>query len=407
MTNDLTEWLSTYCTPASALYIKRLSANDTQANRNHQAGPYVPKSFLLSLISSINRTDIKNPDHYFPLKIDSHGDERTIRAIYYNNKRFENKPNGRDEARLTGFGGSSSPLLDPESTGALTIFSFQLDDRNEVTGCHIWLCRDETEENLAEGWFGPVEPKRHIERLPERISKVPAPHARCWLEPHEIPAEWILQFPPGLEIIRKALELRPETHSSADKRLIARRECEYEIFRSLEEAIEMPAVQNGFESLSEFLSKAQTVLQRRKARAGRSLELHIREILLEESFNEGVDFQHEPESEPGKRPDFLFPSGKAYNDPSFPSQALRMLAAKTTCRDRWRQVLNEANRIPVKHLLTLQEGVSVTQFREMKEAKVQLVVPEPLITSYPESVRSDLITLEKFLAEVRDLRETS
>ena len=36
----------------------------------------------------------------------------------------------------------------------------------------------------------------------------------------------------------------------------------------------------------------------------------------------------------------------------------RMLAAKTTCHDRWRQLIDTAGPIPVKHLLTLQEGVS-------------------------------------------------
>jgi len=78
-----------------------------------------------------------------------------------------------------------------------------------------------------------------------------------------------------------------------------------------------------------------------------------------------------------------------------------MLAAKTTCRDRWRQVLNEAARIPVKHLLTLQEGVSEGQFREMTEAKVQLVVPEPLIEKFPRSIRPHIQTLESFIADVR------
>ncbi len=81
-----------------------------------------------------------------------------------------------------------------------------------------------------------------------------------------------------------------------------------------------------------------------------------------------------------------------------------MLAAKTTCKDRWRQVLNEASRIDVKHLLTLQEGVSEGQFREMTEAGVALVVPSVLHNAYPESVRSRLLSLETFIAEVRLLK---
>jgi hypothetical protein len=127
----------------------------------------------------------------------------------------------------------------------------------------------------------------------------------------------------------------------------------------------------------------------------------MREILIEEQFREGTDFEHGPQSDPGKRPDFLFPSQTAYRDPSFPVARLRMLATKTTCRDRWRQVLNEADRIAVKHLLTLQEGVSEAQFREMTLANVQLVVPEPLLEKFPRGIRADIQTLESFLGDLR------
>ena len=79
---------------------------------------------------------------------------------------------------------------------------------------------------------------------------------------------------------------------------------------------------------------------------------------------------------------------------------MRLLAIKTTCKDRWRQILNEADRIPRKHLLTLQEGVSESQFREMQEANVQLAVPAGLVGKYPEAVRGKLMTVKGFLGEV-------
>ncbi|MCE3520131.1 restriction endonuclease, partial [Escherichia coli] len=82
----------------------------------------------------------------------------------------------------------------------------------------------------------------------------------------------------------------------------------FEIFRSVEQAIELPFIQAGFATVDDFIARAQTVLQRRKARSGRSLELHTRAIFVEERLVEGTHFAHQPESEPGKRPDFLFPS---------------------------------------------------------------------------------------------------
>ena len=124
-------------------------------------------------------------------------------------------------------------------------------------------------------------------------------------------------------------------------------------------------------------------------------------IVQEWELRENEQFSHEPVIENGKRPDFIFPTVNAYNSSDFPDGNLRMLAAKTSCKDRWRQILNEANRVPNKHLLTLQEGVSENQFNEMTEAGVTLVVPTGLHRSYPEAIRAHLVTLEEFIGEVR------
>jgi hypothetical protein len=186
-----------------------------------------------------------------------------------------------------------------------------------------------------------------------------------------------------------------------DVRLIRRRQCEYEIFLSVEQAVYLPRIREGFDAIDGFISLAQTILQSRKSRSGTSLELQAREIMTEEGLRSGADFIHRPVIEGGKRPDFLFPSVLAYENAAFPQHRLRMLAAKTTCKDRWRQVINEADRIPVKHLLTLQEGVSEGQFKEMREAGVQLVVPAGLHDSYPASIRPQLVSFESFIGDVR------
>lgn len=410
--DNLTAWLDEFSEPKYVWCVKRLSANDTLANGSHQAGPYIPKDFLFSLFPSINRTDIKNPDHKFELQIDSHPDIREIRVIYYNNRFAENKRNGRNETRLTNFGGKSSPLLDPENTGAIAVFGFSTNTSGHATGCHVWVCRNAVEEDLVEDRIGPIEPgictiwsAEHA--LRQSLTEPSTSREKsCWLTPDKIPVEWMGKFPTGAEIIRKTVELRSDATLVPDARLLRRRECEFEIFRSVEEATELPVIQAGFTSVNEFIAKAQSILQRRKARSGHSLELHAKVIFVEEHLKEGKDFSHGPESDPGRRPDFLFPSETAYKDTSFPSSALRMLAVKTTCRDRWRQILNEATRIERKHLLTLQEGISEGQFQEMTDANVQLVVPGPLIEKFPQKVRPHLMTLESFIKEVRTLGGT-
>jgi hypothetical protein len=404
---ELSDWLDTVAGPSYVWYVKRLSGNDTLANESHQAGPYIPKEFLFSVLPTLNRPDARNPDAWFDLYLDSHADHRKVRAIWYNNKLHDNPKGGRNEARLTNFGGASSALLDPESTGALTVFAFKLNEQRVATECHVWVCRHETEEELFEERVGPVEPGKWTiwspghTAIPSIFAPVSKARASCWLESHEIPQAWRNRFPTGEEVIRKTVELRPSSELNPDARLMKRRDCEFEIFRSVEEAVELPIIKQGFESVDEFIARAQTILQRRKARSGRSLELHTREVFIEEGLREGSEFQHQPESDHGKRPDFLFPSADRYRDMAFPDTRLRMLAVKTTCKDRWRQILNEADRIPRKHLLTLQEGISEGQFREMTAAGVQLVVPTPLIAMYPRSIQPNLQSIESFIADVR------
>jgi len=401
---DVSAWLDACSRGDAVWYVKRLAANDTLATESHQAGPYVPKDFLFGVLPALNRPDVKNPDLRFPLAVDSHGEQTQVRAIWYNNRLFGGT---RNEARLTNFGGRSSALLDPDSTGSLAVFVFLTG--TAVPSARVWVARSPDEEELIEDRVGPVEPGRWVVWSPARqlqpdLFAAAAPvRTNCSLSPGEIPAEWQHSFPSGAEIIRKAIELRPARELAVDARILRRRECEYEVFRSVEEAVELPRIGRGFASVDEFVVHAQTVLQRRKARSGRSLELHAREILIEEGFEEDRAFSHGPESDPGKRPDFLFPSEAAYRNPAFPASSLRMLAAKTTCKDRWRQILNEADRVGRKHLLTLQEGVSENQFREMTDAGVKLVVPKGLHDAYPGAVQPGLMTLGAFLEEVRGL----
>ena len=401
---DLVEWLDEHGGQGSVWYVKRLSGNDTLANQSHQAGPYVPREFLFRIFPQLARRDLKNPDVQFDLYVDSHADHRQVRAIWYNNKFHGNATGGRNETRLTNFGGAASPLLDPESTGALTVFAFHTVEHPAVAKCHVWVCRHETEEDLVEDRIGPVEPGKWLIWPPQQGTLFPvaiAARTSCWMEPDEMPATWLTRFPSGAEIIRKAVELRDDSSLDPDRRLMRRRECEFEIFRSVEQAIELPNIMAGFTDVESFIARAQTILQRRKARSGHSLELHTREIFIEERLVEGRHFSHQPESDPGKKPDFLFPSSAAYHDSGFPPERLRMLAVKTTCRDRWRQILNEADRIPAKHLLTLQEGVSEAQFREMTQAGVQLVVPSGLFEKFPRPVQPHLQTLESFIGDIR------
>lgn len=141
-----------------------------------------------------------------------------------------------------------------------------------------------------------------------------------------------------------------------------------------------------------LLKYSMSLFQRRKSRAGKSLE-HSLEALLDAR---GISYTAQGETEHHEKPDFLFPSERHYHDPSFPSEGLTLLGAKTTCKDRWRQVLSEAERIPRKHLVTLEGAISTRQTDDMREKGLQLVVPRPLHETYSPIQRAWLWDVADF-----------
>ena len=150
-----------------------------------------------------------------------------------------------------------------------------------------------------------------------------------------------------------------------------------------------------------FVELANQVLNRRKSRAGKGLEHHISAIFDANS----IAYEAQVITEGNKKPDFIFPSGRAYHDRAFPVERLVSLASKTTCKDRWRQVINEADRLrdKDKYLLTLQQGISTAQLKEMEQERVILVVPKPYISSYPKEQQGKIWTVKKFIEYLREL----
>ena len=97
------------------------------------------------------------------------------------------------------------------------------------------------------------------------------------------------------------------------------------------------------------------------------------------------------------RPDFLFPGARQYFDEAFPIAWLTILGAKTSCKDRWRQVLAEGKRLRDKYLVTLEPAISGNQLAEMRDAALQLVVPRALHSTYPAIERNWLYDVGTFI----------
>lgn len=189
-----------------------------------------------------------------------------------------------------------------------------------------------------------------------------------------------------------------DPRDDADAVLMAWVEREEQLFRRLERRVVAARLQAGFVNCEEidvdaFMAFSLSVQNRRKSRAGQSLENHLEALFTARNLK----FQRGVETENRNKPDFLFPGQIAYRDPAFPTDRLMMLGSKSTVKDRWRQVLSEAQRIETKHLLTLEPGISENQTAEMQAKKLQLVIPKKIHTSFRPAQQSWLLDVSQFI----------
>ena len=115
--------------------------------------------------------------------------------------------------------------------------------------------------------------------------------------------------------------------------------------------------------------------QQRKTRAGRSFEHHIASALTAG----GVRYVEQAVTG-GRRPDFVMPDLARLHSRKRSTNEALVLAAKTTLRERWKQVSSERLNCEV-FLATVDDRVASPSIREMAEAKITLVVPESLKAS--------------------------
>jgi len=217
-------------------------------------------------------------------------------------------------------------------------------------------------------------------------------------DPEKILSEFHGKFPSTAEFssyARKVSNISVSTEDPDEALLIWWGE-EEKLFRALERAIVQKQLDKGFNDVDSFIEFAKSVLNRRNSRAGHAFENHLAQIFRDHAihFDKGKRTEHK------SKPDFIFPSIEHYHK-AVQNQELQpfltMLAAKTSCKDRWRQITKEAKLISPKHLITLEPAISFDQTEEMKRSSVQLIVPEPIIKSYSHTQQQWLMNLKEFI----------
>lgn len=417
---EIQKWISR----SSVLFIKKLSRNDCgwadDRTKGHQNGPYIPgeirEAGFFPNLANVNTAK-------------SHIFEAAVRTLWpdtgeiklSNLKHYSNKGH---EMHLTGVPKSEFAGLTPASllmVGKLT---------EEVSGCCYCLMTIDSGGEDAEllesafdlgadfhfGLFDPrkalTPPKDETEalieelsrffnegRLPEfiaSVSRLPAPsvlaegaqqifiaeHGLQSLDPYVIenPGDAIMKISRDIEYtLYKRAELR---HRAAEVLRIVTSEGQDIV----------TAVVRGFPLLdATFLSAS----QHRKSRAGRSFEQHIARVLQDGN----IPFEEQAVTG-GRRPDFVLPSLVTLQSLERQFDEAAVLSAKTTLRERWKQVTLEKFNAAL-FLATVDDRVSSEAIDDMGRQDICLVVPESLKNSKETCYKGkdNVITFRSFFRD--------
>ncbi|MDL0432967.1 type II restriction endonuclease [Marinobacter sp. TBZ242] len=213
------------------------------------------------------------------------------------------------------------------------------------------------------------------------------------------------KFPKTAEFSALARELTDfDCITDPDAALIGWMEREEALFRAYERHIVSERLRSGFgaagDDVDEFIAFSLSVQNRRKSRVGHAFENHLGFIFQQNRlpFEKGGGARV---TENKAKPDFLFPEFGAYHDPQYPRERIFLLGAKTTCKDRWRQVLSEGDLLERKYLATLEAGISSSQTDEMVAKNLQLVIPTAIHGSFTKAQRNWLFSMADFIHTVK------
>ena len=394
---------------AESLFVKKLSRNDRDwAGRlnKHQAGIYVPPAARDSGFFPPLQTKVRdNPaadeirETFLPLHWLETGVFRTARLAHYTSKGPEThltrlpkdafrylSPASLMVIGKNADGTCNALTLDSEGTDSeilsdlldlppdFTVGIFRLNALHEAREARTFTFLDEVMRAYFDGTIAQLSSQYGTLPTTEDLANV----ARMrYLRAH------------GIHTLNPFLMEAP-----GDAIRVISRGLEYEIFKDLQmrqRVIELVRMLLGDDPSAITPAKALRAIvveypkidalllsaaQQRKSRAGYSFEHHIEALLRDGS----VPHEKQVVIAAKKRPDFILPSHVLYADPTRRHDEALVLSAKTTLRERWKQVRQEISDCDL-YLATVDENIAANAIEDMAAQGIILVVPESLKNS--------------------------
>ena len=416
--SDLLTWFE----KSSQLFIKKLSRNDCSwaedPENGHQSGVYIPSEIRVSgFFPGLRNLNPKKP-HIFESQIPtiwpSSGETKLSNLKHYSNKGSEMHFTGvpkEEFAFLTPASLLVGGVIEKATVGDCRYWFVTIDSACEIAelletsfnldaGFHFGLFnpwdvlrvqKDETEQ-LIDELLDAIKTGQ-LEQFVARVSVMPPP------EQFASRAQESYMTSNGLASLDPYTMKKP-----GDALMKISRDIEFSLYKSAEmrfraaEVIRIVTTGGGdmvstivrnFHKLDALFLSAS---QQRKSRAGRSFEHHIGKLLADG----GISFEAQAVTG-GRRPDFVMPNVVTLQKTDRTYDEALILSAKTTLRERWKQVGLEKFRCSL-FLATVDDRVSASAISDMESHGIHLVVPESLKNSKETcyAKRSNVISFRDF-----------
>ncbi|MBA17760.1 MAG: restriction endonuclease [Sphingomonas sp.] len=403
------------------LFVKKLSNNDrdwAQREEKHQGGVYIPRNerdsgFFPPLVAK----ELRKPDAdeireaWLQTEWPQFGVEKRSRLVNYTSK--------GQETHMTRVPKEAFAELSPASWLVMS----RADERGDPR--YICLTVDSASDDAtvlldtlgidAAFTVGILDPEAAVERERDEILDFAEEVARAWLAGEiagfannraAMPATAELALLARANFLEryKLPSLNPfELEYPGDAVREISRKIEWDLFREFqrrERGVELVRIVLGDDPIKTDMKGVVRRLvdatgavdrlmlsasQQRKSRAGYSFEHHI-EAMLEAG---NIPFAKQVVMDAKKRPDFVLPSLAHLKKPYEGAQRGLILSAKTTLRERWKQVQREMGGSDL-FLATVDESIAANAIEDMASMGINLVVPETLKKSRDtEYVRHD------------------
>lgn len=413
---DLFDWddatgdmLTELLARAPQVLVKKLSNNDrdwARLENKHQAGVYIPPAerdggFFPPLATKARAAEdaAEIREVFFLTEWPQVDERKRTRLVNYTSKGVETHMTGLPKAAFSDLGPASWLVMAPEPAAVEpTFLCLTIDSGSDAASVLI-----ETLGLSADFTVAVLEPATVVAQERDLIMDFAEEVAAAWL------AGDVAGFAGGraampttatlAELARNAF-LQSNGMATLDPFALENpgdaireisRVIEWDLFRDFQRkqrAVELvravfgdePAsmdmksvVRRVVDSVGEIDRIMLSASQQRKSRAGYSFEHQIEAMLIAGS----IPFAKQVVMDAKKRPDFILPSLKHLRtDLEGPARGL-ILSAKTTLRERWKQVQREMGSSDL-FLATVDEALAANVIEDMASMNITLVVPESL-----------------------------